>query len=407
MHVRTSPSLSEIGSLCFLITTTITLATTTLETFALFSSVRLIFLCISVACAFYCISTNGVDSNQTFAFLVFFIITLWCLGLSILSGSIDIGYQNFLVDTCVVILGLFSLIRRDGIIVSTWGARVYLFYTLIIFAVTLFYGGMSLEFPPQFLFDYDSDRIGSRALYSQSVAFFYGLGAITAAYLWIHEKKSIYRVAWVLLSIFLWLLCLLGGGRGEALFSIIVVAVIYLYFAPKPTLAMLIPTTFLLMLFVKDWTFLEDFNTFTRFLDLGSGNYGMRDDLFRDSLVLINDNLQCLVIGCGVGFFQHYYSYEFGLYPHNIIIEMVITFGLLITLTTLILVARGMYLQFRKQVGSELFILFFFFHVLLAMKSGYLFGSWFVIIGGLYFLSVLFFSIKNRFGTNHTGSIRA
>lgn len=396
-YVRTHRrKIAETGVLCFLILVTIGLGTTTLDSFEFFRSVRLLALSISIGCALLLVFLDGVDSSQTFALLFFLGAAMWGLGLSIASGAVDIGYQNTLVDTGVVLLGIVLLIRRDGIFINTNVVIRYVAYAFLMVAATTFFGGLSFDFPPQFSFEYGSDQMSSRVAYGQSVSFFYGLASLAAANLWVSAKSATYRAAWFSLSILLSSLCLLGGGRGEATFSVLLLAVIYLSHATRATLAVAIAVLFLGAYFVEDWSLLEEFAFVTRMFDLQGGDYGMRDELFYEAVVLLRENLGCLLIGCGPGFFQKFYGYEFGLYPHNILLESVITFGLFVTLAALIALVRGAYLHWRTGRNFDVFLLFFVYHFLISMKSGYLFGSWFVIIGGLYFISLALIELPAR-----------
>jgi hypothetical protein len=98
----------------------------------------------------------------------------------------------------------------------------------------------------------------------------------------------------------------------------------------------------------------------------------MRDILFSQSIDLLQTEARCTFFGCGFAFFQHYFEYDYGSYPHNSILEATITWGLPATLFLLACIVIGA----RKiqwtlplpQVGLLSF--------LISLKSGDLMGGW-------------------------------
>ena len=99
-------------------------------------------------------------------------------------------------------------------------------------------------------------------------------------------------------------------------------------------------------------------------------HFGNRDVLFVQSLDLLKSKFSCLFFGCGFNYFQVHYGYEFGMYPHNFILEMFITFGILVSIPILFLVLIGLLSEYINK--PKLFFIYASSAYLLgiAFKSG-------------------------------------
>lgn len=115
----------------------------------------------------------------------------------------------------------------------------------------------------------------------------------------------------------------------------------------------------------------EDLLVFRRFEKfLFDGYLGLRDELIYLSLNLLYNEPKCLVLGCGFNFFQDYYGFNYGMYPHNVIIEFVITYGLFISIIIFSLVFIGLkniIFSKTKILLIDIFVIYFF---LIMLKSG-------------------------------------
>jgi hypothetical protein len=115
----------------------------------------------------------------------------------------------------------------------------------------------------------------------------------------------------------------------------------------------------------------EDLLVFKRFEILFYNNYlGLRDVLINLSLNLLYNEPKCLILGCGFSFFQDYYGFNYGMYPHNLILEFIITYGLLMSIVIFSLVFIGFKnIIFSKSKISliNIFVIYFF---LISLKSG-------------------------------------
>ena len=91
----------------------------------------------------------------------------------------------------------------------------------------------------------------------------------------------------------------------------------------------------------------------------------MRDILWANGWELIASDSN-LITGNGFNYFQHYYGYDFGLYPHNLLIEIVISFGVIGVILSAGSLA-GFFLSTRNMNVKNSVLAFIF---LSYMKSG-------------------------------------
>ena len=138
----------------------------------------------------------------------------------------------------------------------------------------------------------------------------------------------------------------------------------------------------------------ENFIIIQRFLEFGNANYGVRDLLIIDTFSLLKNNINILTAGGGFNFFQIYYNYSMDLYPHNFILEMFVVFGIPLSLIYFSLLIRGVMRYLNLSGRVDLFILLFFFHAIIALKSGSILTNWFFICSSYLFISLNFIKVQ-------------
>jgi len=128
----------------------------------------------------------------------------------------------------------------------------------------------------------------------------------------------------------------------------------------------------------------DDFAIVKRMSAFADGDLGSRDVLFYQAIDLLFDNTGCMVFGCGFEFFQKYYGYESGMYPHNVLVEFIVVYGFPFFFVFFAFVAKGLR-QYFSDVGFDLFLILFSYAFIIAMKSGDVTGSWLMISSCIYF----------------------
>lgn len=266
-------------------------------------------------------------------------------------------------------------------------AAYYVLYTFIGLLVTLWVGGFELSFPPSFVFDYLSDRENAEILYSQGASKYFGVGAIAAIFIALDSKSKIKGYgAFVFAAIFI-SLSILGGARGDSVLAVLVIIFYLLIRKPFHAFCWLLALALVLYLSTNDWAWLDGVLTFQRLSFARDGDFGQRDVLLTQVVELLTSQSRCLFIGCGFGYFQNFYGYDYGLYPHNILAEMLVIFGLPLTGVLTFSIGAGMKI-YLQETGLDLFILLFLYNFLLSLKSGSFFGGWFLTASCIYFLSI-------------------
>jgi hypothetical protein len=206
--------------------------------------------------------------------------------------------------------------------------------------------------------------------YRQELTKIFFLASFTSLYLYkeVNIKKNPIMFFWYFAAfIFFLFFAFQGGARGETFFGSLILLCILLGNIKKNFKIVLI--FFFLIILIGNINF-EDLLVFRRLKVLFDGNFGLRDELIKLSLNLLYNEPKCLILGCGFSFFQDYYGFNYGMYPHNVILEFVITYGLLISIVIFSLVFIGLkniIFSKSKILLIDIFVIYFFF---IMLKSG-------------------------------------
>lgn len=388
-----------VGLLSFFVLTTISGAITTftaqsLVVYARFFAGAVLFLCIG-----FLFFRFGLKKTQAYSLYVYAALVSYGATLSVLAGSEPIGFVNIERDVFVGLLGvlMISSYYSDRSIEKAL-VRSYVIYALIVTCLTVLLGGLLLQFPPAFRLEYIASSLGAKEeqTYSLGVSNFFGYATVAAAlFVRSQQRRYLALLGFFCLVGFLFL-SLLGGGRGESLAALVVVLILLSRrFAP-----ILLAGGLILYWIAFEAEVLSalqgDFLFVKRLLILFEGNLSSRDFLLNQSYQLLVDNSQCLFVGCGFGFFQNYFGYEFEYYPHNLVAESVITFGLPLVLAAQAAVLIGILLHYRAAGKVDFILVFFAYALLVSLKSGYLLGSWVSLSFCCYFCALTLESISEK-----------
>jgi hypothetical protein len=333
-------------------------------------------------------SLRKIHLKQLTAAGLYILLVVYGLLLSALNGAFELGAQGIFMNALVTLSGIVLITRPGNTVLPYRLSKYYLWYVLVALCMTIAIGGLDYNFPPHFVLEYSSNLDSRDILYSQGISQFFGYGALTAAYM-LSKSDSAFR-GLLLICVFLLLaLSFLGGARGDSIASALV-TLGYLAFQFRMRFFFsVLATGIVLILYVDEWSyFFDDFTIVQRLFDVVGGDYGYRDQLLIQVLNLLSLEPTCLLVGCGFGYFQYFYGFDFGLYPHNFIAESIIVFGFPVSAIFGLMVLDGARDYYRKNESMDLFLLFFTLSVLVAMKSGSLFGGWFFTASSLYFAAI-------------------
>jgi hypothetical protein len=152
-------------------------------------------------------------------------------------------------------------------------------------------------------------------------------------------------------------LAVLSGSRGDILAGFFCVVLLLLRRPNIVNITVFSAAAVLLFVFVIQSGLWTEFVVFNRFVQLTDGDYSMRDLLFSEAITLIQFG-NCNIVGCGFNYFQVWGNSEFGLYPHNVLLEMLITFGLLLGGGVALLSVVGAIVLYLRIGLNPLFYIF-------------------------------------------------
>lgn len=329
--------------------------------------------------------------HTTFLTSLFFLITLYITGLSLglNYGGVKFVLSDLVRDFGVAVLLLYFLAAMENTKLQCEGdlfAKVVFIYIFFLLVLLVLSKGLLLDYPPRFVNEYSTAERGSLVQYSQGISKVFALGAIAATFCFFISKGLWKVIAFVGIAVFI-ALSLLGGARGDSVAGMFVVGLVAFRFAPVKTALFLLAIFFFFINLSFAFDLLSDFIIFQRFLSLSSG-VETRASLLSDAVLLLADNPACLFHGCGFGYFQQYYGYSSGLYPHNFILEFLISLGVVIFVPLSLLAAFGIFSKRRRggffYFASYVFLYFF----LVSLKSGALLSAWLVLVPLVYYAAV-------------------
>jgi hypothetical protein len=378
------------GLFMYLVAISIGLITTNTSSRSYVVPIRFIAIVVSVFCTLFVAIGEKNKNDWMFPIIVYASLLGLGMYLSLASDSFSVVKDVLLVDVSVTILGLIilSISIKNGVFELVGFA--YLFYGVLSIFITLLCNGMTLDIPPRFLFEYSKDGVDSHfALYSQGMSRHFGFCAVSVAYL---LRKSCSISTSIVLNLFLVLflsLSIIGGARGDSVASLVVVFTYLVLFQKFYKLGVVYVIGIASLIVLSEQHSLSDDLIIIRRLGaISDGDYGERDFLLSQVADVIINSSSLWFIGGGFGFFQKANNYDFGLYPHNVLAEAAVVYGVIPTIGLVVVVLRGVYLYFKQRTGLDLFILFYIYSLSVEMKSGYFFGGWFFTSASIIFFVI-------------------
>lgn len=304
--------------------------------------------------------------------------------LAVIYGGHLTALQVLPVTFVVVSVGLVMFSQRR-MVIGPLEAKILVIYFAVFFLLTVALGGFRLEFPPGFLFEVQTGNHGSIVSYGQGVTKFFGLGAILTAFLGSHERRTTMR--WVLTTLMLMflVLSLMGGARGDAIATVLTISLLYSLKTP----IRLIVFVCIALLFATLFISVEDFILLRRLeLLMSGGGLGAREELYADAVGLLSAQPRCVMFGCGFDYYQAYYGLSAGLYPHNFLLEFLITFGAPLTSFLLVGFLIGLVRSLLTRDGIDGFLLIVIYFTLIYLKSGSVISGWLFVTGLFYYFGI-------------------
>lgn len=382
----------------FLCATTVSLAVTAIDTRAILLIMR---YAAFVFCTLWILSLvlqNRFFSQETLlSVFVLSLIVSYGLMLSSIFGGIDMVIDEFLTDIVFLLLGvtIVSVHLQSGDEERVFSLFVALAWIVMI--ISLIKGGIVLENPPHFKFEFFSESQSANILYSQGMSKFMGLAALSSIVMMKVSESILLKSLAVVSALVFLALSFLGGARGD---SIIAAFVVFLYaiINLRGGVVVLALALVLLAHVAASYVSFQDFVIINRLMFLLEGDYGQRDALLLQAIDLFSGQWTCIIFGCGFGFFQIFFGYSFDLYPHNVLVEFLISHGAIFFIIVVILALIGVTeYQRRRSVffdGNLAVGLLFF---LISSKSGTFLSSYILVSFLCCFVSLGFSRLQHVF----------
>lgn len=366
-----NPTKAKIAFCLFLTLVTVSSMVTSVEVYSFIKAFRLAALVLLTI--FFILYVRRLNGSLV---LYFYLLTVYLASILIFGNS-----PIFIVDFLVVLLGIpivsFVLRNYDKKDESQY-ITFLLFYFYLSILLTFFLGGFNLEDAVLYNLTYESETSGQTSGYSLGISNIYGLFTVTFFYRFLSSNTN--RLLYAFSGFIAAALTFIGGGRGEIIVTAVLVFFVMAYWLPFGTQKNG-PIIFLLALALIAYlwpnsSISDDYSLIiNRFQLILDGDLSTRDILLFQGFELLSDNVSCLLFGCGLGFFQNYFGYDLSMYPHNFILEFIISFGFFTFILVLVFLIRGLYKHYRFFGQPSLILIIFFHQFLISMKSGYVFGT--------------------------------
>lgn len=370
----TYKSLRDIGLLSFVCALIIGFASTTHESLPIIAAARMVLLSVAALSVAVLLLRQKIQRELLFSIAIAWTVYLFAIFRGV--AAFDTVSAEALLLTSIVIVSIGQIFLSFPIEKSTQDflGRNLIRFSILMFIFTIAVGGFALLPSPRFLFDFETAS-GSQIEYSQGVASFFGFAAIAAAYCFRSAETRAARATFISLVFLLLFLSVAGGSRGEPLFAAVVVVGVL---AGSRNGLLMVSALALLTVatVIAGSRFFEGLVAVQRFQEVFGGYFGQRDILLQMSFDLLAQEPGCFIWGCGYFYFQQFHGADYGLYPHNIYIEAIISFGFPITTLLFILAIIGVFsgrkLGLLSGIGS--------YTLLIGIKSGDIVGSWIALI---------------------------
>jgi hypothetical protein len=346
-HIKAS-NLKEInkslfGFLAFISLTSFWPVTTELHGVVL-SIIRLLssmaLLAATVSLVLWSARVRSVDHSGGLYWIIVVLMYIYALTLASVYG----GLKYYSEYPQYAVLALLSIIQIAGILVFSQGEirgkklalRPYSLYFKASILLLFIAGGISLLPFPSIVYEWEVITN-----YSQGFSKFFGLASLFFFSRLLTKRSSVSNFTFFLISL---MLSLLGAGRGEIAFLLLILLVQIFHNSLRALIGIIMgamAVTFLPMVSSLS-SGVAGSALVARLARLDSGAAD-RFHILTDAMNLFTQSPQCMLTGCGFNYYQAANGFAFGRYPHNSVLEMIVTFGLPISAGLLLFVGIGLF----------------------------------------------------------------
>lgn len=236
-------------------------------------------------------------------------------------------------------------------------------------AITLWSGGLVMDGLPRYQFEvFDENGFQQYTAYSQGISKLMAVAAIPCIYYALQADKIQRRLLFTFTGLFFTAQCFLGGSRGEFIGLALVVLMMMLKKNQRLLFVVCMSTFFILTILpVGNYGGLV---LIDRLIALWQDDtLGGRQQLFADALTILQEKPYCLLAGCGFQYFQAFWALPFSAYPHNYILDFLVSVGLPLTALIYTIYATST-LRLMNQPGNAPCAYIMLYLFIVSMKSG-------------------------------------
>ena len=212
--------------------------------------------------------------------------------------------------------------------------------------------------------------------YSQGTSGYFSVSSIAFTFLATTYKENTKYFGFIVVAFVMLGLSALGGARGDFLIGVLVCLFIIVRRSPWKKVIYQLGFFLIVMYIIQQYInfSIDDLLIVQRLSQLGDGNFGHRDTLLLQSIDLLSNATECTAVGCGFNYFQIYYGYEYGWYPHNIFAELLITYGPILGIFITTLSILGIFYGFVSWHQNTFVYWALLYFLGVGLKSGSLLG---------------------------------
>ncbi len=363
------------GFFAFLVATTIGFGSVNQASLVVVPVLRGLALCLAIVCLILRLLQSGRPPALLSTVAV--ITALYCYG--VLQATAEaknlVDLRSIALSYVLVSWGALLFASCSGASCQLQVARYFICFASLWLLFLVLTGGVELGGMPSYHFDIEDDE-GRVVSYSQGISKYFGIASVFALYYAKSQLTNILSIFFIGIALAFLFFSFIGGGRGDFLVALLIILIMAAKSGRRiwlPLVIVIITCVSLLLVWAIEESIGEILMVQRLQVLIAGESLGLRDQLVLEGLELLGNKLDCLAMGCGYGFFQTYFSYEYGMYPHNIVVESVIVWGLPIVIGIASLAFIG-WKSLRWQGGALHWVGAYM--LLIGLKSGDVVNSW-------------------------------
>lgn len=363
----------------FLVTQTVSLATTTQASRLIIEPVRLIaFILFAGASVYFLYFRRSLPISALVALLIAASLLLYGFSTLLIAGASLTFVSKAFLHIVMIVGGIFALSIQERDLVPRAVSFAFVWFGLVALLVTALIGGLEFGEPPRFNFGYQIALEGSFVPYSQGMAHFCAVCGLCSFSLISTSRTSRGKLAFTGITGLFLMACFLAGARGEMIAFLSVILLAGSIRWPLATVLVAVVGSLLLSLLIVSFSSFQEIVLVQRMAQFWDG-IGQRAELIYTAFLLLEENMNCVFMGCGFSYFKYWVGGQGVAHPHLYFLDFAMSFGAPITFLVFGLFSVFVIHAFATtSFAQNTFLLLLIFCVILGLKSGTFLEHWFL-----------------------------